>query len=168
MVPPSADWLIVGFGVGEDEVAGLLERNAPPAQKPGFAPTGSGGVFEVLAKRQPPERGFVELGFDALEISHGMLWHTCLDFDLSGTKAYAARSAVHVGTRPPTSRLLRRARWRAAHERACSAVGPGAERAAQFRRSHPELPLTGYEGDGIHAGNQEELRWQSAAQLTPC
>ena len=45
---------------------------------------------------------------------------------------------------------------------------PGAERAAQFRRSHPELPLTGYEGDGIHAGNQEELRWQSAAQLTPC
>jgi len=24
------------------------------------------------------------------EISHGMLWHTCLDFDLSGTKAYEA------------------------------------------------------------------------------
>jgi len=34
MVPPSADWLIVGFGVGEDEVAGLL----------------------VLAKRQPPNQ----------------------------------------------------------------------------------------------------------------
>jgi hypothetical protein len=84
---------------------------------------------------------------------------------VDGLSRSAERSSRRV--RPPTSRL-RQARWRAAHERACSAGGPGAERAAQFRRSHPELPLTGYEGDGIHAGNQEELRWQSAAQLTPC
>jgi hypothetical protein len=89
MVPPSPGWLIVGFGVAEDDVAGLLERNAPPAQKPGFAPTGSGGVFEVLAKRQPLEPGSVELGFDVLEIGYGMLWHTCLDFDLAATRAYA-------------------------------------------------------------------------------
>lgn len=88
MVPPSPGWLIVGFGVAEDDVAGLLERNAPPAQKPGLAPTGSGGVFEVLANRQPLEPGFVELGFDVLEISYGMLWHTCLDFDLAATEAY--------------------------------------------------------------------------------
>ena len=88
MVPPSPGWLVVGFGVAEDDVATLLERNEPPAQKPGFAPTGSGGVFQVLANRKPLEPGFVELGFDVLEISYGMLWHSCLDLDLAATEAY--------------------------------------------------------------------------------
>jgi hypothetical protein len=45
-------------------------------------------VFDVLARRQPLEAGFVELGFDVLEISHGLVWHTSLDFDLRGSKAY--------------------------------------------------------------------------------
>jgi hypothetical protein len=88
MVPPSPGWLIVGFGVTELEVAGVLERNAPPPQIPGFAPVGASGVFEVLAKQQLLEPGFVELGFDVLEISYGLLSHTCLDFDLASTKAY--------------------------------------------------------------------------------
>jgi hypothetical protein len=88
MVPHSNDWLIVGFGVSEEDSRSLLASNAPLPRQPGFAPTGSGGIFDVLAKRQPLEAGFLELGFDVLEISHGLLWHTSLDFDLRGTKAY--------------------------------------------------------------------------------
>jgi hypothetical protein len=88
LVPRSPDWLLVGFAVAAEQVERLLARNAPPPQKPGFAPTGAGGVFKTLAERKPLEPGFVELGFDVLNIDHGMVLQTNLDFDLALTKAY--------------------------------------------------------------------------------
>lgn len=87
-MPPSPGWLVVGFAVTGEDVEGLVVSNAAEPQKPGFAPTASGGVFGMLAKRKPLEPGFLELGFDVLDIIAGMVWHTNLDFDLTRAGAY--------------------------------------------------------------------------------
>jgi hypothetical protein len=89
LLPATPGWLLIGFGVAADDVQDFLLRNAPPPQVPGFAPTGAGGVFKVLAERKPLEPGFNERGFDVLCIDYGMVLQSHLDFDLALTKAYA-------------------------------------------------------------------------------
>ena len=89
LLPPTPGWLLVAFDVAAQDVEDLLVRNAPAPQIPGFAPTGSGGVFDTLAERKPLEPGFSERGFDVLCIDYGMVFESHLDFDLALTKAYA-------------------------------------------------------------------------------
>ena len=88
LLPQSPGWLLVGVGLAVEDVDRLLLANAPPAQVPGFAPNGAGGLYELLCERKPLEPGGVELGFDVLNIAHGQVEQSNLDFDLGSLGAY--------------------------------------------------------------------------------
>jgi len=82
LLPWSPEWLLLAFGIAGDDLGGVLAANAPPPTRPGFAPTGAGGIFEVLSRRVPLEPGFDPIGFDALQISFGFVDETIMDYQL--------------------------------------------------------------------------------------
>lgn len=71
-LPKDLDTQIIGAALHNSHVDTYLEYAAPPKPKPGFAPAGAHGTFEVLSKRETPEPAGEALGFELLVYDQGL------------------------------------------------------------------------------------------------
>jgi hypothetical protein len=71
-LPTDIDFQIIGAALHRSHVETYLKYTAPPKPKPGFAPAGAHGTYEVLSKGESPEVPHEILGFELLVYDHGL------------------------------------------------------------------------------------------------